>query len=132
MRLLARGTSVDADWEKKPAASANRSTWMLGDEPPMMPPAPVAVAQVVEARPRMQRRGGPRRLPGAARAAAPIPARSRPIWSNWVIQRGGNSFGWLEPQKSQTTSRSLSFGFNVRGDLYYPAEHSATAPSCRP
>ena len=39
---------------------------------------------------------------------------------NWVIQRGGNQFGWLEPQKSQTTSRSLSFGFNVRGDLYYP------------
>ena len=31
-------------------------------------------------------------------------------------------FGWLEPQKSQTFSRSLSFGFNVRGDLYYPAD----------
>ena len=39
---------------------------------------------------------------------------------NWVIQRGGNQFGWLEPQKSQTTSRSMTFGFNVRGDLYYP------------
>jgi len=45
---------------------------------------------------------------------------------SWVIQRGGNSFGWLDPQKSQTVSRPLNFGFNVRGDLYYPAN---TAPN---
>jgi pimeloyl-ACP methyl ester carboxylesterase len=39
--------------------------------------------------------------------------------------RGGGSFGWLEPQKSRTTSRPISFGFNVRGDLYYPANTPA-------
>ena len=39
----------------------------------------------------------------------------------WVIQRGGTSFGWLQPQASQTTSRSITFGYSVRGDLYYPA-----------
>ncbi len=47
---------------------------------------------------------------------------------SWVIQRGGNSFGWLEPQKNQTVSRPLNFGFNVRGDLYYPAN---TAPNAK-
>jgi pimeloyl-ACP methyl ester carboxylesterase len=59
-------------------------------------------------------------LPGAARGGG-NPGQTTPDLVNWVIQRGGNSFGWLEPQKSQTSSRSLSFGFNVRGDLYYPS-----------
>ena len=69
-------------------------------------------------------RGGPGATPGAAPGAARgggNPGQTMPDLVNWVIQRGGNSFGWLEPQKSQTSSRSLSFGFNVRGDLYYPA-----------
>jgi pimeloyl-ACP methyl ester carboxylesterase len=39
----------------------------------------------------------------------------------WVIQQGGDSYGWLEPQKSKTVSRSVTFGYGVRGDLYYPA-----------
>jgi pimeloyl-ACP methyl ester carboxylesterase len=60
-------------------------------------------------------------LPGAARGGG-NPGQTTPDLVNWVIQRGGTSFGWLEPQRSQTSSRSLSFGFNVRGDLYYPAD----------
>jgi len=39
---------------------------------------------------------------------------------NWVISNGGNQYGWLDPQKSLTTSKNVIFGFNVRGDLYYP------------
>jgi pimeloyl-ACP methyl ester carboxylesterase len=39
----------------------------------------------------------------------------------WVIQQGGTSYGWLQPQASQVTSRSVTFGYNVRGDLYLPA-----------
>jgi pimeloyl-ACP methyl ester carboxylesterase len=46
-----------------------------------------------------------------------------------VIQRGGTSFGWLEPQRNQTVSRSINFGQNVRGDLYYP---SNVAPNTKP
>ena len=61
------------------------------------------------------------RRAAAGRGAAGNPGQVTPDLVNWVIQRGGNQFGWLEPQKSQTTSRSVSFGFNVRGDLYYPA-----------
>jgi pimeloyl-ACP methyl ester carboxylesterase len=41
---------------------------------------------------------------------------------NWVIQRGGNSFGWLAPEKDQTISRPVTFGYNVRGNLYYRAD----------
>ena len=59
--------------------------------------------------------------PAPARAVQANPGQTVPDLVAWVIQRGGNSFGWLEPQKSQTVSRSLSFGYNVRGDLYLPA-----------
>ena len=65
----------------------------------------------------------------AGRGAAPAanPGQTTPDLVAWVIQRGGNSFGWLEPQKSQTISRSVSFGYNVRGDLYLPAGTPANA-----
>ena len=107
-----------ADWEKKAAAIRKSVEWMLGDEPPRMPPL---------ARGGFPGRGLPGRAAPNARAGAPAPARGNPGQTtpdlvNWVIQRGGNSFGWLEPQKSLTTSRSISFGFGVRGDLYYPAD----------
>src|SRR5262249_46540959 len=49
------------------------------------------------------------------------PGQVTPDLVAWVIQRGGNQFGWLEPQKSQTTSKTVTFGYNVKGDLYYPA-----------
>jgi pimeloyl-ACP methyl ester carboxylesterase len=107
-----------ADWEKKAADIRKSVEWMLGDEPSRMPPV---------ARGGFGGRGLPRGAPAAGRGAAPSagrgnPGQTTPDLVNWVIQRGGNSFGWLEPQKSQTTSRSVSFGFNVRGDLYYPAD----------
>ena len=106
-----------ADWEKKAADIRKSVEWALGDEPPMMPPGAGRGAF------------GGRGATGQGRVAAEgararcggNPGQVTPDLVNWVIQRGGNQFGWLEPQKSQTTSRSLSFGFNVRGDLYYPA-----------
>jgi pimeloyl-ACP methyl ester carboxylesterase len=113
---LLGGIGSTANWEEKAAGIRKSVAWMLGDEPLMMPPSPGR--GVFGARGRA--------------TAAPAPARGNPGQTtpdlvNWVIQRGGNSFGWLEPQKSQTTSRSLSFGFNVRGDLYYPADTPAGA-----
>jgi pimeloyl-ACP methyl ester carboxylesterase len=93
--------------------------WMLGEEPARMPPPPG--------------RGG-RGGPAAPQVAAPggrgvtNPGQVAPDLVSWVIQRGGNSFGWLEPQRSQTVSRPLNFGYNVRGDLYYPAN---TAPNTK-
>jgi pimeloyl-ACP methyl ester carboxylesterase len=103
-----------------PAGEVRKSVeWMLGEEPARMPPAPG--------------RGG-RDGPTAPQVAAPggraltNPGQVVPDLVSWVIQRGGNSFGWLEPQRNQTVSRSLNFGYNVRGDLYYPAN---TAPNTK-
>ena len=106
-----------ADWEKKAAEIRKSAEWMLGDSPPMMPPGAGRGGLGGRGAAPAAARGG---TPGAARGGG-NPGQTTPDLVNWVIQRGGNSFGWLEPQKSQTSSRSLSFGFNVRGDLYYPA-----------
>jgi pimeloyl-ACP methyl ester carboxylesterase len=100
------------------AAVRKSVEWMLGEEPARMPP-PAG-------------RGG--RGPAAPQVAAPggrgvaNPGQVVPDLVSWVVQRGGNSFGWLEPQRNQTVSRTLNFGYNVRGDLYYPA---STAPNTR-
>jgi len=104
--------SSAAEWDKKAADVRKSIEWMLGEEPSKMPPAPG--------------RGGRGAAP-AAQIAAPggrgvaNPGQIAPDLVSWVIQRGGNSFGWLEPQRNQTVSRSINFGYNVRGDLYYPA-----------
>jgi pimeloyl-ACP methyl ester carboxylesterase len=102
-----------AAWETKAADIRKSVQWMLGDEPPMMAPA-------------AGRGGGGAGRGGRGPAAAPAAPRANPGQTTpdlvaWVTQRGGNSFGWLDPQKSQTVSRSVTFGYNVRGDLYTPA-----------
>ena len=112
-----------ADWEKKSAEVRKSVEWMLGDEPPMMPPAARAGPNA----------GGGRRGENALHRdfpPSPLLRRARqvtPDLVNWVIQLAGNAYGWLEPQKSLTASRRISFGFNVKGDLYYPANTPANA-----
>jgi pimeloyl-ACP methyl ester carboxylesterase len=108
--LFSSGIASISDWERKAADVRKSVEWALGEEPPRMPPG--------AGRGALGGRGGPAL---AGRGAAGNPGQVTPDLVNWVIQRGGNQFGWFEPQKSQTTSRSVSFGFNVRGDLYYPA-----------
>ena len=103
-----------AGWEKKSAEVRKSIEWMLGDKPPMLPPA---AARVVP-------------TPAAATVAGPSVTEARqvtPDLVNSVIRLGGPAFGWLEPQKSLTASRSVSFGFNLKGDLYYPANTPANA-----
>jgi len=98
-----------ADWEKKAADIRESVEWMLGDEPAMIPPAGGRGGF-----------GGRGPMPGGGRGAG-NPGQTTPDLVAWVIQQGGGSYGWLEPQKSRTASRPVTFGFNVRGDLYYPA-----------
>jgi len=105
-----------ADWEKKAIAVRKSVEWALGDEPPMMPPGTGRGG--VPFGPAAPGRGG---APPGGRGMA-NPGQVTPDLVNWVIQRGGNSFGWLAPQKDLTASHSVTFGFNVRGDLYYPAD----------
>jgi hypothetical protein len=97
-------TSISA-WDAKADAIRKSINWMLGEAPPLMPPPP------------------PRIRPGATPGARPggNPGQTTPDLDAWVIQRGGLEFGWLEPEKDQTSSRSIHFGYNVKGDLYYPS-----------
>jgi pimeloyl-ACP methyl ester carboxylesterase len=128
--ILASVASL-ADWPAKAESVRKSISWALGDEPAMMPPAgrggfgrgPVGGSGAAG-------RGGSGG-PGRAAIALPVAGRGPVANSNpgqlvpdlvqWVIQRGGTSFGWLQPQAGQTASRSITFGYNVRGDLYYPA-----------
>jgi pimeloyl-ACP methyl ester carboxylesterase len=116
MNLLAgtEGSAITSgnDWETRADAIRKSINWMLGGEPPLMPAPPPRL------RPGM--RPGPR--PGGN------PGQTTPDLVAWVIQRGGIEFGWLEPQKDQTSSRSINFGYNVKGDLYYP---SNTPPNAK-
>jgi pimeloyl-ACP methyl ester carboxylesterase len=103
--------TTTADWETKAANLRKSIQWALGDEPTVPPPTP------------------PRRFPGAATNAASRPGGNpgqvTPDLVNWVTQRSSTSFGWLQPQASQATSRSITFGGSLRGDLYYPANAPA-------
>jgi pimeloyl-ACP methyl ester carboxylesterase len=57
----------------------------------------------------------------------PDPAqRPRSDVVDWAIRRG-TSFGWLEPEKSQTAYRSFTFGDGTRAELYYPTGTVANA-----
>jgi len=98
-----RGTIASAaDWEQRAAEIRESISWMLGERPAMIPPPPPVGGRGVGVRP-----------PGPGQTAPDVP--------RWVIARGGTAFGWLEPQKDQTESRPIRFGYNVTGDLYYPA-----------
>ena len=105
--------ALASDWERRVADIRKSVEWMLGDPPASMPPAAGRGGRGGPPAPQVAAPGG--------RAATPNPGQVTPDLVSWVIQRGGNSFGWLEPQRNQTVSRSVNFGFNVRGDLYYPA-----------
>lgn len=52
---------------------------------------------------------------------APSPGQVTPNLPLWVISNGGNSYGWLEPEKSETEARHVTFG-GLQGDLYYPKD----------
>jgi pimeloyl-ACP methyl ester carboxylesterase len=101
-------TSI-AGWEAKAKEVRKSVVWMMGDEPPKM--------DFSEAE------GIARRRPAAVGVANP--GQVTPDLPAWVIQNGGDSYGWLEPQKSLTASRSITFGDNLKGDLYYPANTPA-------
>ncbi len=104
-----------------PAPDIRKSIeWLLGDEPSRMPTPPGRAGRGGPPVPQVAAPGG--------RGGAPNPGQVTPDLVSWVIQRGGNSFGWLEPQRNQAVSRPINFGFNVRGDLYYPA---GTAPNAK-
>lgn len=126
--LLATTTGTiqsTAAWEVKAGEIRKSVQWMLGDAPPLM--AAGAGRGAMGAR-GFGAPGGARGMgaPGARGAAgAANPGQLAPDVIAWVIQRGeggSQEFGWLAPQNKLTASRRVTFGYNVRGDLYYPAD----------
>ena len=111
-----------ADWEKRAAEVRKSIQWMLGEEPARMPPA---------AGGRGGRGGRGPAMPQPATAEAHRggsgPGQLAPDVISWVISNGGTSYGWLAAQAAQTVSRPVSFGYGVRGDLYFPANTPAGA-----
>jgi pimeloyl-ACP methyl ester carboxylesterase len=99
-RTVGGHISSTAGWEQRASEIRESISWMLGERPPMIPPVSFG-----------GRSGGRGQNPG----------QTSPDVPRWVIWRGGTAFGWLEPQRGQTESRPIRFGYNVTGDLYYPA-----------
>jgi pimeloyl-ACP methyl ester carboxylesterase len=109
-----------AAWEAKAAEVRESVAWMLGGEPAMLPPGADVPAFLARFR-----NLGARRGPAQSATAVSNPGQVSPRIHAWVIQQGGNAYGWLEPQKSQTASRPLNFGYGVKGTLYYPKDTPA-------
>ena len=103
-------------FEKRAGETRRAVEWMLGERPPVIPgDGPVA------AKYRGFRFPPP---PGPVEVTAKgggSPGQFSPDVAAWVIGRGGQEFGWLEPEKNQVESRRVRFGLNVVGDLYLPA-----------
>jgi poly(3-hydroxybutyrate) depolymerase len=55
---------------------------------------------------------------------APSAGQVAPNLPLWVIGNGGNSYGWLEPEKSEAAARHITFG-GIAGDLYFPKDTPA-------
>src|SRR5581483_7527793 len=103
-----------AEWEKTADTVRQAVRWVLGDEPPRVPA------------------GAGRGFFGRGPAATPTkpvanPGQLAPDVPAWVISRGGQEFGWLEPEKDDVDSKRIRFGNNVVGDLYFPAHAPADA-----
>lgn len=138
-----------ADWEKKAEETRKQVLAMLGTEPVKLtaadsafrlfggPPAGGAGARPgaagAAAAPGARAGGG--RFAGAAPVAVanvpstyvgvggmqPSPGQVAPNLPLWVISNGGNSYGWLEPEKSEAAARHVTFA-GLTGDLYYPKD----------
>jgi dienelactone hydrolase len=70
--------------------------------------------------------GGPGGFGAAQGVGGPAPSAGQvaPNLPLWVIGNGGNSYGWLDPQKSEAASRHIMFA-GLAGDLYYPKDTPA-------
>ncbi|HWA28119.1 MAG TPA: alpha/beta fold hydrolase [Lacunisphaera sp.] len=101
-----------ADWEQHATDLRRSIQWLLGEQPPPIPPLP------------------PRNFPGRGPPPGPTvvaqgtsgnPGQLAPDVPAWVIARRGlKEFGWLEPEMDQVESRRIRFGYGLSGDLYYP------------
>ena len=119
-----------AAWEAKAATIRLNVGWMLGSVFPVDESVPVAI-DPLEGRPPAPapRGGGPGGGPpragatgarGGAAPAFPL-GSSLPAPVAGLVTRSSAELAWLAPQREATSVRTISFGENLKGDLYYPA-----------
>jgi pimeloyl-ACP methyl ester carboxylesterase len=106
-------------WETKAAELRKAMAWMMGTEPAKLAPGDMVSPFAGLGRGPAAGRGGAGRG-GAPPQPVANPAQVTPDIPAWVIQTGGKSFGWPEPQKGQTATRRITIAGGIRGDLYYP------------
>lgn len=87
--------------------------WMLGEKPPLLTEPSINSPG---------RRSPPPGPTEVAKGKTGNPGQVRPDVHAWVIAAGGQEYGWLSPEKDRVESKRVNFGYNVRGDLYYPAD----------
>jgi len=119
--------ATTADWEIKAAEIRKTVLEMLGAEPPKLTTAdsafrfPGLPPRRADTPPPPPPSYGPN-VPAAYAGlggAPPNPGQVAPNLPAWVINNGGTSFGWLEPEKNEAASRHITFS-GLAGDLYYP------------
>lgn len=99
-----------SDWEKRSSTLHDAVVSMLGTTPPRMTDQDV----------REGRRQRPQPKPGTPNPGQVTP--DIPAWAINLESHGDNEYGWHAPQRDHTASRRLTFGGNLTGDLYYPAD----------
>jgi pimeloyl-ACP methyl ester carboxylesterase len=102
-----------ADWERKSADLRKSVLWMMGTAPAKLAPEDQAPPFILPGRGRGPAPSASNYIPNPMQVTPDIPA--------WVVSTGGKSFGWSDPQKSETATRRITFGGGIRGDLYYPS-----------
>ncbi len=116
-----------ADWERKAAKIREAVVSMLGSEPPMLSAEDSMRAPFGGGARRSGASGRPepervREVPPTYVGVGGMPPSAGQVAPNlplWVISNGGNSYGWLEPEKSEAAARHVTFA-GLSGDLYYP------------
>jgi dienelactone hydrolase len=119
---LLAGVAGPADWEKKAENVRAAINWMLGEKPLAYVAAPRGGVGAGGARGAVPGRGAAPAGRGAA-PAGPNPGQLGPDVPAWVIARGGNAYGWVEPGRSLAAQRPLAGGFSYNGvgTIYYPS-----------
>lgn len=98
-----------SDWETKSSVLRQSVISMLGVEPPKMSDEDTQSG-------RFPRRAQKPETYNPAQVTPDIPA-----WAILMQSHGDNEYGWTDPPRNQTSSRRLTFGGNLTGDLYYPS-----------
>ncbi len=120
-----------ADWEAKADTIRKNINWLLGDAPatisPAYGPADKGTISAHGSGPAVRSAGtlaarGPAANPNAG---ASLGSSMSDDIKHFFSGASATEFGWIDPQRSAMTTRVVTFGEGVKGDLYYPSNTPA-------